>query len=351
MLKTSMMISALAVLAACGDPLDGFNRISDVDLGANDSAAQALPTEAEISREGFFGAEVTEGQTAAVSGISDPPDLSAGGPVAQIAPVPRQRSLFGLLRSIVPTPQPEPAAITEQSISADTAAASVLPALDGGAQDAQVSDITAGPDVPVVNAALDGTNPSLPVLQQPKRRGLFGGLSAPKTAAASSAESPLREVEYGTIIPYGEVARSCAAKRKVLGRKIEKTTASGHTIYDSNPNSTQQRTFYITGFDDGCPRQLTAAHVLSGAPSFYELLHYGPTGQHLTSGETDLAYEKVKGRVCGVAKGKPCGANMKKLERSTLFVNSYPQADDNTNWSEMLLHEDKIVATASKDNS
>ncbi|MEM7520926.1 MAG: hypothetical protein AAF307_07795, partial [Pseudomonadota bacterium] len=180
-----------------------------------------------------------------------------------------------------------------------------------------------------------------------ERTGLFARLTAPSRTPAPGASS-LPEVAYGTVLPFGEIARSCGAKRQPLGRKVEATEAGGFKLYDSNPRSTGQRTFYITGFGDGCPRQVTAAHVLLAAPSFYELLHYGPAGAHLKTGATDRAYETVKSRVCGARRGRPCGAKMPTLERSTFFVNTYPRADDNTSWSEVLMHKGKAVAKAIK---
>ena len=146
-----------------------------------------------------------------------------------------------------------------------------------------------------------------------------------------------------------QVADDQSVRALVLASDVPGFFSAGFDIgqvfrYDAE----EMRTFYITGFDDGCPRQLTAAHVLLGAPSFYELLHYGPAGEHLAQGETDAAYERVKREVCGARKGRPCGAQIKRLERSTFFVNAYPRADDNTGWSEMLIHKGTVMATAQK---
>ena len=316
MQRTILSLCALALLTACGDPLAGVPRLAEVDLAENDPAAQALPTEDEIAREGFFGTDAAVAE--ALSPV--PPD------VPQTA-APRRGGLLGLFRRVPETARH----------SAETA----VEAAPESSKDvvASETEATANAENIEIAALTDGD------VQEPRRRGLFGRLRQPTTSDAASSDLP--EVTYGTVLPYGVIARNCSAKRQPLGRKVE-GASGGYKLYDSNPRTTALRTFYITGFDDGCPRQLTAAHVLLGAPSFYELLHYGPASQHLKTGKTDAAYEKVKGQVCGVRKGRPCGARMNRLERSTFFVNAYPRSDDNTAWSEMLIHDGAVVATAKK---
>ena len=308
MRKTSAILGALALVAACGDPLADMPRLAEVELSETDPAAQALPTEAEIAREGFFGTEAAQA------------DVATGVPEAVPAD-PRPRGLLGLFRRASP-----PAA----EVPAETAAAD------------------AGTEVPAVQAETEVA--ALPELTdtggEARGGGLLSGLFQSSGNGADAA-SDLPEVSFGAVLPYGVIARNCSAKRQSLGRKVEGETG-GYKLYDTNPQATGLRTFYVTGFDDGCPRQLTAAHVLLGAPSLYELLHYGPTGAHLAVGDTDRAYEKVKAKVCGVRKGKPCGSRINRLERNTVFVNAYPRSDDNTTWSEMLIHEGSVVATAKK---
>lgn len=381
MIKAAGMVFVACLLTACADPLADVPRLADVDLADGDAAAQALPTDAEIAREGFFG---TQAATVDASAALAPPPV----PVAPVPAAPVARGgLWGFLRPPVAPAVAPPAqevtpertdqvALVQPAVPETTAdvAVAAAPAPDQpapprrrgllgifgsnvlelepelpsetrlGASE-QVEPIAtdtpqSSPENPVRLAAL-APEPQAPA---PKRRGLFARLAQPGSAAASD----MPEVAYGTVLPFGTIARNCAAKRQSLGRKVESADASGYKLYDSNPRTTAQRTFYITGFDDGCPRQLTAAHVLLGAPSFYELLHYGPAGKHLKFGETDRAYEHVKGRVCGVRKGKPCGAKMNRLERNTFFVNTYPRGDDNRSWSEMLIHEGRVMASTTK---
>lgn len=288
MYRTMIVVGLLAVLSACGDPLGGLTRLSDVRLAETDATAQALPTQEEIAREGFFGTTAADAADAAAAPDPDPV---------------QRRGLLGVLRRAA-----APAA-TDEAPQAATETA------DGTVADAPITDAAALPDA----------QPA------PRRDGVDA-----------------QDVPYGTLLPYGTVARVCEAGRKPLGRKIESAVASGYKLYDSDPDAAGLRTFYITGFDDGCPRQVTAAHVLLGEPSFYEQLRYGPAGQHLPLGETDAAYEKIKSGVCGVGRGKPCGSRMRQLERGTFFVNTYERVDDNAHWSELLVHDGVVVAAALK---
>lgn len=310
MFRTGVIISALAVLTACSDPFDGMERLSDLDVVENDPAAAALPTDDEIAREGFFGT----GAAAAEAALETP---------AEATPV-RRGGLLGIFRRAEP--------VVETQV-ADTEGVSATSGTEGSSED------------PVELASLEDT--AAPAQPRQRRGGFFSRLTGSGTDGSSDSAMP--EVDFGDQIPYGEIARSCASKRQKLGRKVE-TSAAGYKVFDTKPGTTGLRTFYITGFGDGCPRQVTASHVLLGAPSFYEQLHYGPAGQHLAFGETDEAYEKVKGRVCGARRGKPCGGNMRKLERSTFFINTYAQPKDNTSWSEMLIHEGEVMASSMKSN-
>ncbi|WP_152541108.1 hypothetical protein [Sulfitobacter noctilucae] len=313
------MTSIALLVSACADPLAGVPRISDVDLADTDPAASAIATDSEVAREGFFGSE-------AATGAQDP---AVAAPTA--APT-RRGGVLDLFRYRANTPA------------------------SGGADDPLSQDAFAAAKAAENNAAAAPTERAAPASEAapaPARKaGFFGRL----TARPSAEEKPrsgidAMEVSFGEVLPYGLIARSCGAKGKSMGRKVENASASGFELYDSNPSATGARTFYITGFKDGCPRQLTAAQVLLGAPSLYEQLHYGPGGEFLPVGATDSAYEKVKGQVCGVRKGKPCGSKMRRLERSTFFVNAYASPTANNSWSELLIHEGVVVASSIKKSS
>lgn len=317
MFRSAIVVSAALMLAACSDPLNGLDRISDVELAAEEAAAQALPSEDEIAREGFFGTSAAAG-AAPQEGAQE----AATGPATTTA-APRRGGLLGLFRRDT----------VEDIAPPEAATADVL-------QDPAASEDDAAP---VTLAAVPATESA------PRRRGLFGR-TAPSASDALREGPDARDVPFGTMLPYGVVARVCEAKGKSMGQKIEAGPARGYALYDSAPGSATARTYYITGFADGCPRQLTAANVLLGGARLYEQLHYGPGGENLPVAATDAAYEKIKRRVCGARKGKPCGAKIAKMERSTFFVSAYDSFGNSSRWSELLIHNGAVIASALKTN-
>ncbi len=159
-----------------------------------------------------------------------------------------------------------------------------------------------------------------------------------------------KDVPFGTILPFGEIARVCEAKSRPLGKRVAQSEGRGqaYSIYDSAPGSTAARTFYVTGFSDRCPRQLTAALALFGAPSMHERLRYGRPADIHPYSSTDKAYEKVKSQVCAVGRQKPCGARMNQLERDTVFISTYERFTNNGRWSDLLIHDGAVLASAIK---
>lgn len=239
-----------------------------------------------------------------------------------------------------------------------------------------LSDVPRYSDVPLDQAAgqadaLAPDTPRAPVTNERPRRGLLGilggradrvtsGDDGPELAAASkprragSAPRPgavdYREVPLGTKLPYGEIARVCNAPKRKLGNKVEgyPDRGSRYILYDGQPGETSAHSFYLTGFKDNCARTFTAALVLFGSPESYEKIHYGPSGESQPLSESDKAYEKIKRRVCGVRKGKPCGSKMKKLSRSTVFLSVYERFGSNPRWKNILLHDGEVIAVDMK---
>lgn len=305
-----LALAAYAFVAGCSDPLQDFDRISDVTLAQGTVAAQAIPTQAEQSREGFLGT---------ASAAETTPDV--------VLPTPAPRGgLLGLFSKAR-----ENVAVAAAKVEAEDGQSKAL-----GAQ---------GGDEEITLAALppisDTTTPN--ALATDTRQGGWPLFAATKKPGASA-----QNVSYGTRVPYGVLARTCDARGRDLGKKVEKGPARGIALYDTAPGTATARTYYITGFSDGCPRQLTAANVLIGAPALYDMLHYGPAAQDLPYGATDKAYEKVKARVCGVARKKPCGSKIKRLERTTFFINAYDSFGNANRWSEVLIHDGEVIATAMK---
>lgn len=326
MVRFLSWVSVLALLSGCADPLSAFDRLGDVDIAEDaPTAAAALPSEDEVAREGFFG-------TAAAT-----PDVTSQAAVETASQsVPARRGLVGLLTrrsdaELADRPAFAQTDAAEQPVEApavELAALAPSDQTDGG--------LAAAPAVPIA-----------------KRKGLLGLLNPKPNATPSSSKAPrngpdARDVPPGTVLPFGEVARVCEAKGSLLGKRVERASARGFALYDTAPDTIAARTFHITGFADGCARQITAATVILSPASSYEQFRFGPTGAHLPRGATDSAYDGVKRQVCNVGKNKPCGGQIKTLDRDTFFVSSYRDLRSRGEWAELLVHRGSVEAVAVK---
>lgn len=312
-----LSILAIALgLSACGDPLAGVGRLADVDVADTDPAAAALPDADELAREGFIGTSAAEGAV--------PPEAapSKGEPAQQTG------GFFSTLFRRA----------ADDDVAATTGA---QPASRAAPQDAPAQ-------ASVELAALTGPAQGADAGSQRRGLGLFGGFEGKPANEVSRSGPDARDVPFGTVLAFGEIARVCAARGKSLGRKVESNGRRGFELYDSKPDIVDKRTFYITGFDDNCPRQFTAANALFGAPSFYEQIRFSPAGAHLPTAVTDEAYDKVKSTVCRAAKTKPCGTKISTLDRNTAFVSAYEFGEHNGKWTEFLVHDGRVIAGAMK---
>ncbi|WP_432817114.1 hypothetical protein [Sulfitobacter sp. JB4-11] len=308
MIRRTLALGALVLVAGCGDPLEDFDRISDVTLAQDAVATQAVPTQAEMDREGFLGT---------ASAAETTPDIA----LPETAGASQSGGILGLFRRAR-----ENVAVAASQVEAEDGQIKAL-GTQGDEGDTVLAALPTEPDAPERSASEEG-------------RALFTGRK-PSFAQAN-------DVPYGTSLPYGVVARVCEARGRDMGRQVEKGPVRGFAIYDTAPGTATARTYYLTGFSDGCPRQLTAANVLVGSPALYDMLHYGPAAQDLPYGATDKAYEKVKSQVCGVSRKKPCGSRIKRLEKRTFFINAYDSFGNARRWSEMLIHDGEVLATAMK---
>ncbi|KIN67454.1 DNA polymerase III subunit alpha [Sulfitobacter donghicola DSW-25 = KCTC 12864 = JCM 14565] len=305
-------------LAACGDPLAGVDRLTDVDV-SEDATAAALPDAQEVAREGFLGTEAAEG---------DVP--------AQVAEEPKSKETGGFFSGLVKRVANSDAAA---AVAADVAASQSEPV---------VIETTPVESASAIELAALPAEPATPPVDEPEKKrgiGLFGGATKkdkPRTGPDA------RDVPLGTVLAFGEIARVCEAKGKSLGKKLDGSGRRGFALYDSNPSVRDKRTFYITGFGDNCPRQFTAANALFGKPSFYEQIRFSPAGKHLPYAKTDEAYDKVKSKVCRARKKEPCGVKIDKLDGLAAFVSAYEFHEHNGKWKEFLVHDGEVVASAVK---
>ncbi len=162
--------------------------------------------------------------------------------------------------------------------------------------------------------------------------------------AQPGAQPDIPAVSPGTLLPYGQVAQACGLDPGALGTVIGQ--AAGFTLHDTAPASTALRTHYITGFADRCARQFSAALALFGDLPTHEMIRYLPGGPSDAYSATDRAYEEIKGQVCGVPAGQPCGARLDLLSREAAFVTVYQTFGTNPDWSEILLHDGQVAAVS-----
>lgn len=184
--------------------------------------------------------------------------------------------------------------------------------------------------------------------REPARAGFFGRLfgggsdgGTPEPARAPADTG----LEPGTKIALGEVGRVCNLPNKDRGTRI--ATQAGFTLYDTFPNSTSSRPFYLTGFSDGCARQVTGALVMFGDAAIHERHLYSQ--RRPTYMAVDSAYEQIKSRVCRVGHGKPCGDKITRLNRTVAFVTVYPRFETSGTWAELLLSSRKVQAVTLRD--
>lgn len=269
------------------DPLDEVEKLSDVQVAEDvDAVAIVAPAEAP----GFFGRLLGRGSETDSSNIDS-----------------------ALAEAVAP---PEDAAPDVAIAAVDTAAA---------AED----DATTEP--------------------APDRGGLFGFLGRVTQAGAGGQAANVTAPDPDQVAPmtmqaFGEVGKTCGLSRRDLGTEI--ANVSGFRVYDTFPNSTAARPHYITGFDDRCARQFTAALVLTGDVGTHEVVRYQGSGRNLPYTTSDQAYEQIKASFCGVGQGKPCGRRLDALARNTTFVTAYESFASSPVWADILLHDGTFVAVS-----
>lgn len=233
------------------------------------------------------------------------------------------------------------------------------PTADAAAIEAVLADVVATQDVAAPEGAVD------PADTTPMLAGLFGFLRPspspdpspnPSDEGAPNAEpdsilalfsKPDDAPDAGDVAPmadlaFGALERTCGLGRRDMGREV--TAASGFRIYDTDPGSTVSRPHYITGFDDGCARQFSAALVLLGDVGTHEVVRYSSTRVRLDYSNTDDAYEAIKTRFCRVDEGAPCGSRLERLGKVTTFVTAYKSFGAAPEWAEFLLHDGEVAA-------
>ncbi|MFA8388076.1 MAG: hypothetical protein ACEPO2_20845 [Pelagibaca sp.] len=321
MIRFGAILITAGLLAGCaGDPLRDVPRLSDTDM----ADAEIQPALRE-----------------------DAGELPVGGPEME----PQQRGLFGRLfgggdatlepDSPLPQTSPEEAVASVETVETAPPAAEAAPRrgllgfLSRAAQSAQGEDGTRVAAIPPQTQS-----DASPLAQAAPRGG------------PSPGAPDYQVVAFGTVLPYGVLARVCDVNARQLGSRVARypDNGSAYTLYDSQPGTTAPHTFYVTGFDDGCARQFTAALAMFGSPETHEQLRYGLPSQVQPYSSTDAAYETLKSRICRVGKGKPCGAALSRLSRNTAFVSVYETFGSNPEWKTILLHDGEVAETDIRSN-
>ena len=202
-------------------------------------------------------------------------------------------------------------------------------------------------DIVVVSAA---TTPS-----QPERRGLLGLFGWDPNRAAQSRTGPdTTDITAGALLPFGQIARVCGLSNNQLGRQID--GGGGFRIYDTIPNSTARRPFYISGFDGGCVRTFTGAVVVTGDVETHEFVRYQTSNQNIDYTTTDNAYEALKASVCRVGRGQPCGTRLERMNSNTHFITVYDFFGGTfsavpSRWAQILVHDGDVLSMSVKDGT
>ncbi|MBW6418917.1 hypothetical protein [Celeribacter sp. PS-C1] len=192
---------------------------------------------------------------------------------------------------------------------------------------------------------------------RPETHGVAPSVAEPSELAApkplfgflkpKSGDGPSSTVNSGEVLPFGDVGINCEIRPRAMGRKVDQFPREGRPVwqlYDSDPTSTEPRSQYITGFADGCARQVTAALTMFGAAGLHEVLRYSDHSERDWS-RADKTYERIKRQTCGVGRGKYCPAeSLDALERQVAFVSVYPYFGAEEDWLELLLHDGQVMS-------
>ncbi len=279
-------------LSACGDPLRNVTRLDDVAVAEGAANVAETPVEARNN---------------------------AGG--------------GGLFRRMLNRQPDDP---TNAAVEAALAATAIA---------------EAGDEETLVQTSASSTTPEPQEAELPRRglRGLFGGngrAERPRTGPDAT------DVDAGTVMPFGTIARVCGLASNQLGTQID--GGGGFRIYDTIPHTTSPRPFYITGFDDNCARTFTGAVVVTGDIETHEFVRYQGSNERIDYTTTDNAYEALKASECRVGRGQPCGERTERLNRDTHFITVYNFFGGTfsavpTQWAQILVHDGEVLAMSLKD--
>ncbi len=307
-------------------------------------SAEVLHETAQVEADELKGGELsdemgepsTDAAPAADLAASDEPAV-AETPEIRAATTEVQKAGFGGIFSFL-KPKRAEGATDEVAMRAETEAGAALAEAESSEVRPETYGVqTALPEVP--EEAAPEVQAATPAAKT--RKPLFGFLkAAPKNG-------PVSTVKTGEVLPFGEVGINCEIRPRAMGAKVDQFPREGRPVwqlYDSAPENTAPHSQYITGFADGCARQVTAALVMFGAAGLHEVLRYSDDTDRDWS-NADKTYEKIKRKTCGVGRGSYCPAErLSDLERQVAFVSIYPRFGAEEDWLELLLHDGQVMS-------
>lgn len=294
---------ALVSLCACQGPWGDMETLSDQTLAPGSGQVEAVA-----------GTEGTDR-------VGSSEDLAARAAVAQIEASER-KGFLSVLKSLIPEK------------SAETQAAEVA-----------LAGLVIEDDLPL-------ESPATPDDDSARMPGLFGlfsqGAGVTPDKATAVRKGPEKDVVPGTVMAFGNIGRVCELKVEDLGEKVASypEEAEKYTLYDPDPESTRMRSLYLTGFEDGCVRQISGAMAMFGDVEMHEVLRFGTAGSIGPETEVAKAYNKVKRQVCKVRASKPCGDRMSELQKDTVFLSVYETFGAGGRWNNVLLHGGYVEAAS-----
>lgn len=299
-LKGGALAGLLLLLAGCGDPLAGL-RLQDVpgSAVATDDGAALLATNAEAER----------------------PDDAATSEEE-----PAKSGVLGWLFAQKDAPLSDKDAIALPQTTLASKEPGRTPDGDAGAQ---------------VQLA------SLPASTEGATSKDRGGFDLFKLLSRSEPEQPTGAIPFGSSTRFGSVGIVCDFSKRKLGTLVAQHPEKKpfYRLYDSAPSDEGLRAFYVTGFGDGCLRQVMGTAVVFGSVEMHEQLRYGLPSELHPFTTTDKAYEKLKRRLCKVRTKEPCGEQRSKLTPNTVFVSVYDTRGLGQGWANMLLHDGAVLAS------
>lgn len=197
------------------------------------------------------------------------------------------------------------------------------------AAEAEAKANSAKPEPEVEVAAL--AEPEDTASDAGSNRGLFG-----RRQPAEAIELP----------GFGEMTPVCGLPRRSLGTQVARYPETGrvrYAVYDTVPGQAAPRLMYVTGFEDGCPRQIWAALALFGSFEMHEQVRYLLPARAKPYSATDKAYEELKSEECGVDTREPCGSKMRSLARDGVFLSLYEKLGRGA-WTNILIHDGEVLA-------